>query len=205
MLLSLLLIAGLARRGVVKTLRNVMLIVAMLSVLITVASFVSPERVSALTEKYVDAFAALTGADVMDDWSANARALQIATVTPWVEQHLLMGTGTISNRWNDGYKGMFEYLHPSDLGFLGIVFLYGVLGLVFFTIQYYFAWRTISALVTKRSDTSAQALLLGCCGCLTILLLSAVTTGSISFNAEQIFFFMVLIQAGVHLKTRNHD
>ena len=181
-------------------LKNLVVTIVLLSFLVLIIALFMPERLSVITEKYSDAFAALTGADSVDDWSANARILQFATVLPWVEKHFMLGTGAISNQWNGGYMAMFDYLHPRDLGFLGIIFQYGLLGLVFFAVQYRLAWRAVSLFVTRSTITSMPVLVLTCIGCFTTLLLTSVITGAIAYNVEQTIFYIALTLAAVSIK-----
>ncbi|MDT7834489.1 hypothetical protein [Aquabacterium sp. OR-4] len=204
MLLSFLLLAALSRRRGQAMLRNVATGVGLFAAGFGLTLLLAPDRLDLLSAKYTDAFAALSGADSVDDWSANARILQVATVTPWVEQHLWFGTGTISNRWNDGYKGLFDYLHPSDLGFLGVIFVYGVFGLLAFSYQYVLAWRGLRALGAQSAGFSARPFLLGLGGCLATLLLTSVTTGSLVFFVEQTLFYISMLHFGRALLRTRH-
>ena len=45
-------------------------------------------------------------------------------------QCYFLGAGRLSKQWKDGYKRIFGRLFPLDVGVLGVVFVYGLLGLI---------------------------------------------------------------------------
>lgn len=68
------------------------------------------------------------------DYSANARINAALIVFDKFEMSplsIIFGTGSLSNQWNEGYNSIYGYLHPSDIGILGGLFLYGVVGFIF--------------------------------------------------------------------------
>jgi hypothetical protein len=74
------------------------------------------------------------GGKESQDVSANARLYESQTVLSYFRSNpssIFFGTGNISNQWNEGYKSLFGYFYPADIGILGGVFVYGVLGLFF--------------------------------------------------------------------------
>ena len=62
------------------------------------------------------------------DPSMSARMKEIQSVLPTMKRHWILGTGGVSHRWREGYPRLFNYFYPEDLGFLGMLFVYGLLG-----------------------------------------------------------------------------
>ena len=113
------------------------------AVFMTVFHLAAPEEFSVLRQKFSDAFnVTFAGAEV-DDPSADSRRLQAAMALPYIVENPILGSGVVSNQWNDGYKGLFGYFHPTDIGLLGVLFVYGALGVVLFAYQFVMAWRRI--------------------------------------------------------------
>jgi hypothetical protein len=51
-------------------------------------------------------------------------------------KYLLFGIGRLSNQWNEGFGGIFDYFYPADIGIIGVIFLYGLIGLFYVNMQY---------------------------------------------------------------------
>jgi len=82
---------------------------------------------------FLQMFEVLQG-EKSQDMSANARIFQSEIVYDYFDGHplsLWLGTGGVSKQWNDGYNAIFGYFYPSDIGMLGGVFVYGVIGTFF--------------------------------------------------------------------------
>jgi hypothetical protein len=190
------------RRNILREAGGFAVIVIILWLFFSVAL---PDRAGLIASKYADAVSAVIGDDSVEDYSASARVVQAGVAMAALERNILLGTGTISNRWNEGYQGMFGYFHPSDLGLLGVVFNYGILGLLFFTVQYGLAWKSVRRFSRKEFSKHEHVFLLSCCGCLITMLASSITTGSIAYSAEQVFFYLLLLQAGTSIYGRSHQ
>jgi hypothetical protein len=101
-----------------------------------VVQIIAPGFLDVMLGKFGDMFMVLTGQE-SDDVSANARIWTSLTVLDYFTSSPLsiwLGTGKVSNQWNDGYESLFGYFYPSDIGILGGLFLYGVLGIVLLVI-----------------------------------------------------------------------
>jgi len=122
--------------GLMRILKFVPITSIALIILITIAYMINSELVIARAGKFADAFAVvLTGKEV-EDPSANARLLTTLTALPYIEDHVVFGCGNISSQWNDGFGGVLgTYFHPSDIGLIGIVFMYGIVGLTIYLYQ----------------------------------------------------------------------
>lgn len=176
---------------------NILGAIALTAVILVVVETVIPGKIGAMLSRYGDAFSAVSGAYNVEDISANARILQAETAWPYVLNNPIIGTGAISNEWNGGYKAMFGYFHPSDLGLLGLVFVYGLVGVIFFGVQYVFLLRSISPVAKLVGRVPHSALLLAMAALLVFLLVSSVSTGLFVLVPEQALLFFVLMRAQI--------
>ncbi len=100
---------------------------------IVVIQVIMPGYIEKMVNLFAQMFSVL-GGEKSDDASANARIWQSLIVFNYFASHISsiwFGTGKVSKHWNDGYESIFGYFYPSDIGLIGGVFLYGVLGLFF--------------------------------------------------------------------------
>ena len=95
--------------------------------------------------KFGDAFTVILSGEETGDASANARIGETALVMPFILKNWLIGSGSISHSWNGGYEGVLgSYFFPSDIGILGVIFMYGLVGVVLFGAQFVFAFKYIA-------------------------------------------------------------
>lgn len=164
-------------------------------VMLLVVQLVAPERLAELAAKYGDAVAVVIGGQEGDDPSANARLYQALVALPYVEENLLFGTGVISNQWGDGYKELFGYFHPSDIGLLGAVFVFGVAGTALFLVQWLLLWRTLA--FVRRPRAEVPVLHYAIAAYLIYLAVSSITTGAMVFAVENAVFFLAIQEFGL--------
>jgi hypothetical protein len=75
------------------------------------------------------------------DPSANARLWELAAAVRYIAKNPLTGSGELSYQWNGGFKTVMGYFYTADIGLVGIVFVYGVVGLVLVHLQYVWIYR----------------------------------------------------------------
>jgi hypothetical protein len=104
---------------------------------------VDRESTEARIDKFRDAFTIVLAGTEVDDASANVRLLQTLVALPYIEQNPVIGNGNISYRFSeDGFSSLLDaYFYPSDIGLVGVVYMYGFAGLLLFAFQYAFAVR----------------------------------------------------------------
>ncbi|UUZ76163.1 hypothetical protein LP414_33175 [Polaromonas sp. P1(28)-13] len=163
-------------------------------VFVVVVQIAVPNKIPEMLLKYSDAFDAVLMKGEVSDPSANARVLQTAIAALLFYTYPLLGTGVISNQWNDGYKRLFGYFHPSDLGILGVVFVYGVFGAVFFAYQFVLVWKCIRHL--GPSQPKVNDLHYAIAAYLLFFFLSSVTTGAYVFSLEHSMLLLAILQFG---------
>ena len=114
------------------TLIIIKLLLFMLAALVVIQT-IMPDYLERMGDLFLQMFTVLTGEESRDA-SANARIFQSLIVFEYFNAHPLsiwLGTGKVSHQWNDGYDSIFGYFYPSDIGVLGGLFVYGIIGFIF--------------------------------------------------------------------------
>jgi hypothetical protein len=167
----------------------------LMSALIFGATYVvNPQVLSSRGAKFVDAFTvAFTGKEV-EDVSANARIFEALLAASHLPQHPWLGNGNISNQWRGGNQGVLgEYFHPSDIGLIGALYVYGAVGLSLFAWQYSFVIKPL-----RRIPAGMQSPLLDATkGVLLFIGLVSITAGVFVFAFEVNCMFIALLRCTV--------
>jgi uncharacterized membrane protein len=174
-----------------KTLPKMLLFIAALLGILYVRD---SEAVSARYGKFSDAFQVLTGVEV-DDPSAASRALQVLNAVPHIAEHPVFGNGLASNLWQRNQEHSIsdffpaDYFYPADIGAIGVLYLYGVFGILLFAWQYRFALAAVASLPGSYHTPLLDATK----GFLIFSVFSSVTSGIFVFDAEVVLLFIVLL------------
>lgn len=162
------------------------------AVMFGLITYVAPvESLTRLQGKFEDAINVVLTGKEGNDVSANARILEVNIAAPYIDKHLILGNGFISNQWHGGFHEVIGYFHPSDIGLMGVIFEFGVLGLVIFSGQIYFLWKYGQQLPINvgRFHRLSNAIK----GFMLYLMLSSLTTGRYAFLVEQSLLFITLL------------
>lgn len=178
-----------------KRVKNIVSAVMFALVAMLAVSFLNPDKIGVMIEKYNDAFAAVTGAQSVDDISANARIIQTNIVWPYIDDSPIIGAGVLSNEWNGGYQQMFGYFHPSDLGIIGLMFTYGIVGILFFWFQYALFVRITPLVNFMSKKVLGNVFLLAIYANLLVMIIASLISGIFVLVPEQSLFFFAIIIA----------
>jgi hypothetical protein len=74
-----------------------------------------------------------------DEASSAIRFRELQTAIDYICKNPILGNGFISNQWNGGFRDIFGYFYPVDIGLLGNVFVFGILGTILIYLPYYFS------------------------------------------------------------------
>jgi hypothetical protein len=99
----------------------------------------------------------------------------------------------LSNYWNGGLAQKFGYLHPSDLGLIGVVFNFGIFGLALFARQYLLYWRLINNIKIRLIDNSSAPFFYAALANLTLLITGSLVNGIFVLAPEHVIFFFVIV------------
>jgi hypothetical protein len=140
---------------------------------------IMPNYLEKMGHLFAQMFQVLTGVTSHDN-SANARIFESKYVYDYFTKHpisIWLGTGSISNQWNNGYFSIFGYFYPDDIGLLGGLFVHGIIGVVFL----FFIPSLLVIKTYKRVINRSNILILTLKYMLLISLIKAIL-GSFYFN-----------------------
>jgi hypothetical protein len=153
------------------------------------------ETVSARYGKFSDAFQAVFAGTEVADASAASRPLQVLEALPHIAEHPLFGNGLVSNQWQRKQQNSLtdfypaDYVFPPDIGVIGVMYLYGVFGILLFGWQYRFAWVSDVGLGASCHSPLLDATK----GFLLFSVINSIATGIFVFNSETVLLFIVLL------------
>jgi len=107
---------------------------------LTVMQLIYPDVMGRNIELFVSGLNVFLGGEIIDA-SAGARLKEAAIAWEGIQKHYLLGNGFLSSQWEDGFSGVHRYFHASDIGLLGNVFLYGLVGTAFIYVPFVAAFR----------------------------------------------------------------
>lgn len=183
-----------------RRLASVLTALSLLISVVAVSYLAMPEKFSSLVSRFIDAIAAALGAYEVSDISANVRILQAEIAWPYILSNPIMGTGVVSNQWQGGYQQIFGYFHPSDMGPIGILFVYGIAGLLFFSIQYIIVFKMIEKINFSVIYAPDRVIILSLFGFLVTMLISALFDGSFLLVPEQSVLLVAILLAALTRK-----
>jgi len=105
--------------------------------------------------KFGDAINVVLTGEKTADASANARIVETLITMPYIAEHWAFGNGDLSNQWKGGFESRFGHFYPSDIGIIGTFFLFGIIGVLLFSIQFMFAVRYANRLPKNGGEHSA--------------------------------------------------
>jgi hypothetical protein len=146
------------------------------------------DQVASFGHRLNEAFTVILTGELSDDYSANVRILSSEKVMPYIAKHWLLGNGNLSYHWNEGYKSVFGYFYVSDIGLIGVVYSYGILGTLVLLFQFWFARR-----YGRRAPTSPMVD--AAIGMVLFIAINSVVTGLFAFNPAVCLLFVTILYA----------
>lgn len=152
-------------------------------------------------DKYRNLWLTVIGAETSES-STNVRRIEVIKVWPDIQQHFFFGNGDLSTRWQDGFTRIYGYFFPSDIGLIGILYVYGLIGTLLLMYQYVFAYKLSRKLKPLRQDIFLKS-------CIYFLLISffdSLTAGqTVFFPANStiligIMYFYYFRQQSAHIR-----
>lgn len=148
------------------------------------------EYLTYLSARFIDAFTVLFSGEQTRDNSANARLLETMIAIPYILKHWLIGNGDLSNQWHGGYEGVLRtYFYPSDIGIIGVIFMYGIVGIALFSMQYVFVRQYAGRMPNKYQNP----LLDSTYGFLLYVAMHSIVTGMYVYYFETSILFVAVI------------
>ena len=88
--------------------------------------------------------------ETTDEASSAVRYMEFNTALSFIDKNPMLGNGFISNQWNGGWRDLLGYFYPVDIGILGNIFVFGILGTFLLYLPFLFAFY-ISREVNSRN------------------------------------------------------
>ena len=119
----------------------------------------APDFLEKNIDLYLRAVETLTGQKVAES-STNIRFLETQIALDGFIKHPLLGVGFLSTKWNNGFRNVNKHFYPVDVGIFGNLYVYGIIGTLFFYIPFYIAWRYNSKTKNKEDALFVSAIYL---------------------------------------------
>lgn len=172
-----------------KRIRSIIQLVVPAVAALLIGYLIVPEVYLKYTIMFSDAFATLMG-EAAPSGQSWLRLHELDIANHFIDKHPFLGNGRVSNQWVEGgYSYFLGFFYPSDIGFMGQVFIYGYLGAVLLYSQFAFALYYISRISKQR-----RSLFLTVCKYyLLALFLDSLTNGFLTINSAQTITVIMLI------------
>lgn len=146
--------------------------ILLLSLLLGVVTIFAPDLISHYITIFGNASTIVTG-DRTTEYSTNVRLAESAIAIKGFFKHPWFGNGHLSSQFNGGFSGIFGYFYASDIGILGNLFVYGILGTLLIYIPFFFTFKWIGKLRYQKDPllTTAQY-------CMLFIFLDMITAAS---------------------------
>ena len=157
------------------------------SLVVTLLLIVNPDFVDYYVDLFGNALTVVTGGHTTED-STNIRYVESEIAMKGFEKHPLLGNGFLSSQWEDGYLQFYRYFYPADIGLMGNLYVYGIIGTIFYYLPFLAAFLWMFKL-RKSRDT----FLLTCIYTTIFIFLDMqIAASNIKFIGIQAFFFGVI-------------
>ncbi|KAA3645143.1 MAG: hypothetical protein DWP98_11550 [Bacteroidetes bacterium] len=117
------------------------------------------EQIIKIAELFSSALSVFIGGEVTDS-SALSRYSQYEIASEGIAKHPFLGNGFLSSRFGGGLTGLYGYFYPSDIGWMGTLYLYGILGTAIYIIPFiltaYYSFKIKK--LNKKVDAFASAM-----------------------------------------------
>jgi hypothetical protein len=88
--------------------------------------------------------------ETTDEASSAVRYMEFNTALSYIDKNPILGNGFISNQWNGGWRDLLGYFYPVDIGILGNIFVFGILGTFLLYLPFLFSLSISRAVNSKN-------------------------------------------------------
>ncbi|MEO8086045.1 MAG: O-antigen ligase family protein [Bacteroidota bacterium] len=88
--------------------------------------------------------------ETTDEASSAVRFMEFNTALSYIDKNPILGNGFISNQWNGGWRDLLGYFYPVDIGILGNIFVFGILGTFLLYLPFLFSLHISRAVNSKN-------------------------------------------------------
>jgi hypothetical protein len=122
-----------------------------------------------------------------DEASSTVRFMEFNIALEYIDKNPLLGNGFISNQWRGGWHDILGYFYPVDIGLLGNIFVFGIIGTALIYLPYYYC------LSMSREVTSNHVFFKTCEYMLLFFFLSMFFSAVNIRDSSSIMFLVCLI------------
>ncbi len=149
-------------------------------------------------EKFSNIITAFSGEET-NEAATNVRTKEVAIALPYIAKNPIFGNGELSNQWNGGYQKLFGYFFPSDIGFIGELYVFGIVGTLLLHVQFLFG----AYYVRKTNDKKNNHFFIVLCYFLLYTFLDSLTAGQTIFYAGNSMIVISLLYSYYKLNSNS--
>jgi hypothetical protein len=166
---------------------------SLILIILTLVAF--PSILNTITNMFLDAITTLSG-DNKGAGQALLRNYEAGIVSEQIKEHPIIGNGRVSNLWVEGaFDYFYKFFYPGDVGFLGMFFMFGLVGVPMLYSQYVLAGFIALKMRWSDSETFEVALIFY----LIILFIDSLSNGSlVVYSCQTILAIMALYYISNH-------
>jgi hypothetical protein len=147
-----------------------------------------PDKLEQYDKMFADALGTVTGAPVVGE-GTSVRVHEAAVADKYIHRYPLTGSGRIDHDFEEtGYEKFMGYFFPADIGYLGLIFMYGfpvtILLFMLFPLGAVYALR-----VRGRND---DVFFITCKVMILSLALDSLTNGMLTQYVGQVMLFLCI-------------
>lgn len=157
----------------------------------SIGYFLFQEQFKLIFELFASAFNVFIGG-VVTDSSALSRISQFEIAKNGLLEHPIFGNGFLSNQWQGGLRGWYGYFYPSDIGWMGTLYLYGIVGTLIFCVPFALTWR-YSIKLSKKGLLKGQFFIRSLVYTMLYLFVHSFTAGFFVKKLGMVVFIFSLI------------
>jgi hypothetical protein len=106
-----------------------------------------PDTMTEQFGRLEDAFTAVLTGEAVQDASASARIGETIFALQGIVKHPILGNGVLSNQWQGGPRlQQGTYFYWVDVGSIGVLYILGIFGVIFYASQYWFVLGAVRKL-----------------------------------------------------------
>lgn len=166
----------------------------LIALLLTVVALVLPDFISHYSELFSNALTVFTG-EQTQEYSTNIRHVESEIALKGIAENPWLGNGFLSAQWNEGYMQFYKYFYPADIGILGNLYVYGIIG----TCCYYLPFVAAFRWMWHLRKTNDSFLLTAIYTLIFIFLDMQSAANNIKFIGIQAFFIGLLYYYRYHV------
>ena len=167
---------------------------------LTLLTMLQPELFDHYVRLFSNASTIVTG-ETTSEYSTNVRLKESAIALKGIAKHPWFGNGFVSSQYKGGFSGILGYFYAADIGILGNLFVYGIIGTFIFYIPFILviSW-------TKKLRHHHDILLTTCQYGLFFIFLDMITAASnIKYLGLPSIFFAIIYYYRYYVITKKNS